>query len=505
MIGVMRIFLLPALAAAALLLPACDPPDYDDDDDDDPDGRTRVEGTHDLEDVGVLLPGPEALAEAGTSLALLGDVNGDGYDDLAVGAPGLGDEAGGVVIQLGSPDGPVPGGTITGVAPGDRAGHAIAAAGDVDGDGFPDLLVGAPGAGALDDQQGDASTHLATGAAYLVTGGWLQGGSLADAGATLLGDSLGECAGRSVAGAGDVDGDGLGDLLVGAPCRGSLKEFHQHVQAWMLFDGPGAVYLVLGGVSGELSLAEADARFDGERTWDRFGTSIVGVDDQDHDGLPDLAVGSPDYYGAVWINQDARGRIFVFSGAARGEVPFSHSLATVAGGWGGPELHDELGHTLAWTPGGLAAGAPGLQDFAVSGGGFVVHGPLAGASDAWFGDVVVGPPQPNFATRAGTAVLADFDLDCDGVPDFALGAPEEQELGPRGGAVRVGYGPVTGYLDLGVQGLHAVGSGSEQAGAALESGDLDGDGCDELLVGSPANRTVGHAAGGVWWIEAPQE
>ena len=454
--------------------------------------------------MGALLPGPEAYAEAGASIAAPGDLNGDGFDDLAVGAPGLDNERGGVLIWFGSADGPVAGGTFTGLDLGDRAGHSLAAPGDADGDGSPDLLVGGPGWGEIDDDNDEASTLLAQGAAWLVTGSWAEGGSLFDAAAMFTGEAAGDCVGRSVAAAGDVDGDGLGDLLIGAPCRGSYKEWHYHVQAWMLYDGPGAVYLVLGGAQGQVGLGDADARFTGERIWDRFGTAITGIDDQNGDGLPDLAVGSPDYYGAVWINQDARGRVFVFAGTGRGHVPFSHALATIGGGWGGPELHDELGKALAPVPGGFIAGAPALQDFQVQGGGFVLHGPLAGGLEAWQGDVVIAPPQDYLSTRAGTAVLGDLDFDCDGVLDVVLGAPEEQELGPRSGTARVGYGPVVGYLDLGVEGLHLLGASSEQAGSALAAADLDGDGCEELLVGAPANREIGHAAGGVWRVETPE-
>ena len=124
-------------------------------------------------------------------------------------------------------------GRLAGEAVGDAAGWAVAPAGDVNGDGRPDLLVGAPGA----DPQGrkDAGT------VYVVFGpaGGLPTalGSLAARGFRIDGGAAGHRVGTSVSAAGDVDGDGFGDVLVGAP-----------QWAWGDGDdGPGAAFLVRGG------------------------------------------------------------------------------------------------------------------------------------------------------------------------------------------------------------------------------------------------------------------
>ncbi|MFH1467176.1 MAG: MopE-related protein [Pseudomonadota bacterium] len=166
--------------------------------------------------------------QAGQAVAGAGDVDGDGRDDLLIGAPGS-RGTGAAYLLLGSgavADGDLSAAdaTFLGDAVADQAGISVAGAQDVDGDGFADLLVGAATA---------TGVAVLSGAAYLVPGGpAVTGGVLSDADVVLQGAGAGEATGWAVAGAGDVDGDGLGDLLVGAP------------QAQC---SAGAVYLVLGG------------------------------------------------------------------------------------------------------------------------------------------------------------------------------------------------------------------------------------------------------------------
>ena len=111
---------------------------------------------------------------------------------------------------------------LVGEAADDAAGSSVAGAGDVDGDGLADVLVGA-----RDNDAGGTSA----GAAYLLYGPLSGQVGLASADARLLGEGSLARAGAAVAGAGDVDGDGAPDLLVGAPGQG---------------DAAGAAYLVFG-------------------------------------------------------------------------------------------------------------------------------------------------------------------------------------------------------------------------------------------------------------------
>ena len=218
---------------------------------------------------------------AGWSVDCAGDTNGDGYDDVLVGA--WRDDDGGIdagaAYLIAGPVAPGTVGTlalatakIVGEAPFDYAGISVAGAGDVSGDGFADVLVGASGR----DETGSGA-----GAAYLVHGPITGAVTLAQADARLLGVAAGDAAGDHVAGAGDVNGDGFDDLLVGA---------------WRA-DGvgvdSGALYVLHGPVTGDVGLAAADQILEGEEAGDELGSAASGAGDIDGDGFDDVVVGAP--------------------------------------------------------------------------------------------------------------------------------------------------------------------------------------------------------------------
>jgi len=220
----------------------------------------------------------EAVGDrAGCSLAS-GDVDGDGVGDVLVGACGQdagGTDSGAAYLVLGPATGTVDLSAadtkFVGESERDEAGYALAT-GDVDGDGIGDILVGAYG----QDAGGSYS-----GAAYLVLGpttGWVDLSSAADA--KFVGEVTGDFAGCNLA-SGDIDGDGVGDVLVGAYGQDA--------------DGTdsGAAYLVLGPATGTVDLSEADAKFVGEEDADFAGSSLT-VGDIDGDGVGDVLVGAHD-------------------------------------------------------------------------------------------------------------------------------------------------------------------------------------------------------------------
>ncbi len=466
-------------------------------------------------------PGPDALF--GAAIDRAGDVDGDGYEDVVVGAPGddrVATDAGSATLLFGGADGldPTRSLTVFGAFGGDRVGQAVAGGWDVTGDGALDLVLGAPGNGTRDAPFTQQGTGLASGSAYIVPGpfglGPDDGGeghaawSVADGFGAVRGGESTDCVGRALDVA-DADGDGVGDLLVSAMCSGSSFLVHPHGNLPMVVDGPGAAAWFRGPV-GEAAFGAGVAVVRGDEEWDRLGAAAVFGPDVDGDGVRDVVLGAPDYYGADWINIEATGRALVFSGAATGALTAADALWVGSGGCCGATRHDALATSISVGDldgdgdADLLIGAPRLQDFGVDGGAFALVGPLSGSVDVPSAARWVASPPGEDASAAGTAVQAGFDLDCDGVQDVAVGAPDDGGVLPRGGAVRIHYGPVGDFVTLG----QAAGDSmrvdpayeTEQLGRAMAAVDVDGDGCRDLVVGAPEARVGGVRSGAVRWL-----
>jgi hypothetical protein len=296
----------------------------------------------------LLLVGRTRDESLGSAIAA-GDFNRDGYADLAVGAPGsnLGATNGGAVfVFYGDPRGlgSRPGTALIGKTVDGLFGSALAAVGDVNGDGYEDLVVGA--------YEGVADP-TAAGAAYLYYGG--PKGLSSAPGLVLRGRTGGEQFGSALGALGDVNGDGFADFAVGARKNGDAGE------------EAGAVYIYHGSRSGPAATPRVVLR--GPAPHAQFGAALSGVADLNVDGFADLLVG------AFQAGKSEEGAVLLYLGS--------------------PD---------------------GIREPAA----FTLRGRHAGA-------------------HFGKAIAGGRDVDGDGQPDFLVGAEGDAGRGDRAGAVFVRY------------------------------------------------------------------
>ena len=459
----------------------------------------------------VALLGEDALDLAGHSVDSGVDLDGDGYDDLIVGAPyraEAGPRTGTVYVVLGHADPWAPeislvdaDGSFLGVQDYEQAGGSVAGLLDVNGDGFDDLLIGAP----YNEEQGDDA-----GKAYLVLGkasGWSQDVSLADADASFLAGVLDEDAnlGWAVAGAGDVDGDGLGDLLVAAPDRHAGP-----------YSDNGETFLFLGRLSGwapEMPLTHADASFVGESTDDESGSALAGGGDLDGDGLDDLVISASDASHLVANG----GAAYLISGRPSGWAQGTN-LATADARFLGTIENEYAGWSLSMAGDVDGDGVDDLlvgayyadQQCSACGRAYLVLGRAGGwnqdvhlsMADSWFVGEVEGD-------RAGYAVAITGDHDGDGAVDLWIGASRNDELAHSAGqayflrgspqlwGTDVPLGVADGYLRGDME--------YSEVGESATSGDLNGDGLADLVVGADGDTWIGADAGQVLVVFGRQD
>jgi len=469
-----------------------------------PDGTVKAEQRLDSGHGGLT----GVTGEFGTSIANAGDVDGDGVTDLAVGAPADtagGHDAGAFWVLLLEPDGTVSdfavhrapslGGDLEAE---DLLGSAVAGLGDVDGDGVADLVVGAPGA----DQRGAVWVSLLGSNAGVDSFRKIDDGPDGLAGTTDRLDRFG----TSVTALGDLDGDGVGDLAVGAPLDDDGVQDGGAV--WILFQNANGTAKELRKITGAEGLAGA------LEAGDQLGTSLATLGHPDDDGIVELAVGAThDDDGAM----DA-GAVWILSVDASGAVVASQKISATQGGFPGV-LHagDAFGSALA-APGDLDG--DGVRDLAVGAVGDDDGGQGTGA--VWvlllhadgtvkaaqeIGAVALGgalAPGDEF----GSSLAALGDLDGDGAKDLAVGAARDDGNGPavaNRGSVHVLFLDPSG----GVLGHQAISDVEGGFGGALDNqdlfgssvaalGDVDGDGVVDLAVGATGDDDGAERAGAVW-------
>jgi hypothetical protein len=411
----------------------------------------------------------------GFSVAPAGDVNGDAIPDVVVGAPSqdaLEDFAGRAYVFYGPFDGDRDAAdadaTISTQNFGDNVGFSVASAGDTNDDGFDDLLVGA---------RGNDARGIQAGQAYLFLGP-LEGALFpADADATFAGDAFDEL-GRTVASAGDLNGDGFADVAIGSP---------------LALDGgvsAGQVLVYYGPVTGAQTPQTADATINGLVFNELLGHSVAAAGDLDGDGIGDLAIGAP----RPNLNGSGTGTVYVFFGPVLGTMSANEADVRIVG----ERLNDEFGSAVS------SAGdvnADGIDDLfvgasqfsgGVSGRAYVFHGPLSPLVSAADADaILVGEANGDIF---GSTVDAVGDVNGDGFGDFVVGGEFSDTISPHAGRALLYFGPLAGTVPADRARTVFTGEGGDALGISVAgAGDLDGDGLADLLLGASGTSGVGYA------------
>ena len=403
-----------------------------------------------------IVAGGQGSGALGLALASA-DLDGDGVDDLVLGMPGLNDgqsSEGGAFFFAG--DGVSYATSAAWVRTSDEPfaflGGSVSIPGDLNADGIDDLVLGA--------WQADGTTAN-EGRIEVFYGG--VGGLSSSPDLVVFGGQGGGSFGYSLAG-GDLNGDGITDLVVGAPTWEDTQPSEGAV-----FWYAGSAAGLAGTPSGMLSFGTASAA---------FGYSLAVVGDIDQDGDDDLLVGSPEYTNV----EIGEGRVVLVHGDPSGPV------SLVAWEAESDQASARMGHSVS------SAGDvndDGHPDFIVGTPWFDTMAAESGQVELWLG--ATDPPAVSAdwtwqglqgGGLAGVAVLGAGDLNGDGVPDLAVGASHADISVPDEGLVYIFPGTSGDVPWLQPGRVVALGGMLAQFGSALTTaGDANGDGYDDLLVG----------------------
>jgi hypothetical protein len=403
----------------------------------------------------------------GEALLCNADLDGDGNDDLVIGAPGLNvtegfSYDGGVYVVYGpvTADGDLSSADalIASDTASEQIGDNNEVLGDLNGDGFLELAI-------ADYNRLEAAYNI--GVVYIMAGPPLGTTSVADATAVLTGAAEYDYFGQSVAAAGDQDGDGFDDVYVGA--RGSDE----------MASGGGALYLFHGPLTGTLSPSGADASLFGQEVGSGLGQSVALVGDLDGDGLDDAVVTAHHHESS----SGSPGVGYVLLSPLTAAVP-----ADADGIWTG-----ESGSNYAnITAGAGDVDGDGHADFLMAsnqydsdrGIVYLVHGPATGSH--FLASAAASMTGESSDDHAGYGHIGAGDLNGDAYADLYVYALQaEDSVGDTTGAAYLLLGPVSGALSLADADGKLVGSGSDRLDAVASGGDLNADGFDDVVVGMP--------------------
>lgn len=438
-------------------------------------------------------------AQIGSHVSSAGDVNGDGYDDVLVGAisyvadidPSETEQLseGAAFVFLGSENGPV-GNTIDDahwvVYSGEYESFGMAlfptifgvvnAAGDVNGDGFDDVIVGGrfmgTGSGAPSDQAQEGIAVVFHGSP---TG--LSGNLPADADAYLESNQVNASFGASVDGAGDVNGDGFDDIIVGAPGYDDGE------------NDEGAAFIFLGSSTGIVGTdpTTAHATIQGDQLSATMGNFVAGAGDVNDDGYSDVLVLAKD-----WDNgQSNEGAVFVYHGSPSGIIATNPAGANAT-----IETNTINANFNAVLDGAGDVNGDGYSDIIIGyssfnggdGAVYVYNGSASGINGTDLADFDWSIESEEAGVAFGISVAAAGDMNSDGFSDVIIGARTYENTETQEGAAFVYFGSDSGLVGTSIAEAELA-FYSEQENTLLGNavggaGDTNGDGFSDVIIGA---------------------
>jgi len=443
----------------------------------------------------------------GQSVIGAGDLNGDYISDFCVSSSRSdenGQNAGKTYIFFGRTSGwqesfdlANADASFVGESAGDESGHALGAGGDVNGDGFDDLLISAP----LNQETGEDDGQI-----YLIFGkasGWQLNTSLADADASFLGEVMSDRAGNSIDIIEDVNGDNYDDILIADKWNDEYE-----------ING-GKIYLIFGRASGwkmDISLSSCNASYKGINANDHAGFSISGLGDVNGDTFGDFLIGA-------YLNDElgtSAGQSYLIFGKELGwstdvnltnaDVTFNGEYQYDASGTVVSGVGDLNGDTYK----DFMIGAPGNDESQSSAGqAYIIFGKETWESGYNLSDADASFHGENDNDQLGTFLAGAYDINNDTYDDILIGARNYPSGASRGKTYLI-FGKETGWnMDIPIQNADAsfIGekSGDTSSNSLAGIGDVNEDDYDDFLIGAQQFTSSEAYAGKVYLFFGAEE